>query len=152
MAGPRDKDLQQFLKGYSKETRQKYAEAIDRTTTQMAVRLRELGAGASLQEVQDAMFFVLYSNWTVNFTNKQKAVINRWVSRTYRHFRKDKSIFGRIEDDVQAGTFNVDDARTIEFYKRSDNFYLSKFITDDDTTKAINKFIREEYVEGRPRS
>lgn len=148
MAGPRDRELRDFLKQYSKETRQVYQNAIDKSSTAIARRIQELGLGASLEEVLDAVYFSLYTNWTTNFTNKQRSVTNRWVSRTYRHFRTDKSIFGVVEKDVQAGVFDVMDLRTIDFYKKSDSFYLSKFITDKDTRDAINQFIQKEFIEG----
>ena len=136
------------MNGYTNETRIKYAAAVDNTIRKIAAELFKLDSDATLQEVTDSVFFHLYTNWNTNFTQKQKSVINKFVTQMYRDFRKDPVVLASEAEGAESAVFNVVDLKTIEFYKRSDNFYLSKFITDTDTTAKINKFIGEEYLEG----
>jgi len=131
--------------GYLSDSRGNYSKAIATTVKSIAERLRDLGANATLQQVTDATFYHLYKDWNSRFTNKQEAVIKRWVKRAYTKYRNLKDSFP-TGYDVPDATFDLVDYRTMQYYLNSDKFYLGKFITDADTTRKITEFIKKEYI------
>jgi len=138
----------EFLNAYNEETRAVYIAAVEQSVKKIGFELLKLTGDATQQEVIDSVFFHLFSTWGRNFTNKERRVIRKFVNGAYREFRKDKSPFGRTTKKIPAATFDVNDARTIEYYMQSDGLYLGRFVTDVDTKKAVNDFIVKEFVEG----
>lgn len=144
--GFNDPELQQLLNTYNTQTRRQYKRAIKNSTTQIANELSKLPKNASLEQVVDRVLFVLFKNWGDNFSKKQKGIIETYVNRIYRKFRNDKSIFPGNEEDVKDAVFGKADTRTMEYFRRSDQLYLGRFITDADTKKKILAFIKDEYI------
>jgi SPP1 gp7 family putative phage head morphogenesis protein len=100
----------------------------------------------------------IYGNWENEFSEKIKTKTKTNNNKMYDYFRNDKSIFPKKEKEQsqeQSQSFSnppnvvldITDTRTINFMIEHDNLYLGQFITDSDTRKRINNFIREFYIE-----
>lgn len=142
-----NKVISDFIKKYYKETAANYDSAVVKATKEIGKALAQLGEGANQSRIYDSVMYTLYKNWGNNFTQPQRRTVNEFVKSIYGFFRKDSSVFG-AKDGVPNGTFSTVDLRAIEYFKKSDNLYLGKFITDEDLKKKVNKFIKENYLEG----
>lgn len=143
-----DPKIQKFFDKYRKDTNENYSSAVEKQVNKIAKELVKLSKGASEQEVTDAIFFHLYKDWKAVFSAPQRTIITKWVSLSYKSFRKDKSVLAGYKGDIPETTFNFTDLRTIEYFKNSDDLYLGKFVTDPDTRKRMTAWIKSNYVEG----
>ncbi len=143
-----DKDFERFLSAYNNDTKKVYRKAVNSSVRTIGAELLKLGESSTQQQVVDTAIFHLFRTWGNNFSKKELSVISKYVTQSYKFFRKDRAIFGKVEDGIPAATFNTVDFRTIDYYKKSDGLYLGKFITDKDTKKKISDFIVDEYVKG----
>lgn len=143
--------LAEYLKEYFDATEENYEEAVFKVSKQVANVLAEMPAGSTLQHVLDASFAELYTKWGKTFSQVQRKTTAKYVDKAYRAFKKDKSIFNGAEfingNPVPEATFGLLDIRAIEYYKKSDNLYLGKFITDEDTKKKLTAYIKKAYLE-----
>ena len=140
-------ELEQFIRLYLIETKGRYSTAVEKAVKEIAISLAQLGEGATEKVVYDSIMYTLYKNWKVNFTIPQKKTVNKFVKNVYTYFRKDKSIF-KNADGIPKGTFGTLDLRAIDYYKRVDNLYLGKFITDVDLKKKVTQYLKDEYLDG----
>lgn len=109
----------------------------------------DLDSSASQQEVVDTITYHLFQNWEENFSKPQREVIERNVEEAYEYFRTTSAQFGPnySPEDIPPATFNALDERAIEFFKKHDDLYLGKFITDSDVRNDITKFVRKKFLE-----
>lgn len=148
LAGTPD-SLDDFIRMYFDATLTNYSGAIKKVTYKIGQALLDVGQGASLQQVQDAIYYHLYTNWNGAFSVPQSRVINRFVKEAYEYFRSSKKVFSGVGKTPPKSTFSVIDQRAIDYYKRSDSFYLGKFITDESMKNKLSAHIREEYLNRR---
>lgn len=153
----RRKKLTEYQKAYAAEVVALYREATNKMSLKISELLYELSPNATLQQVTDKVFHTLYTEWEASFTRPKKAIIRKWISRAYRFFRGDLSVFGGQDTitnsdgtkvKVPKPSFTVEDVRAVSYFENMDEFYLGRFITDADTRKAITKFIKDEYLKG----
>lgn len=140
-------ELEQFIRLYLVETKGRYSKAVEKAVKEILLSLSKLGEGATEKVVYDSIMYTLYKNWRENFTVPQKKIVNKFVKNVYTYFRKDNSIF-KNADGIPKGTFGTLDLRAIEYYKRADNLYLGKFITDEDLKKKVAQYLKDEYLNG----
>lgn len=143
-----DPKLERRLRSYTVESQRNYRRGVATSTNTIASALLKMPASATEQEVIDRVVFLLYKDWGKNFTNRQKAVIEKYVGSIYKEFRKDKSIFQGTSARVPDPTFGARDERTIRHFENSDELYLGRFITDEDTRKKVTNFIKQQYIAG----
>ena len=145
-----DEEANQFFEQYTKSTLGNYDEATRRLAIKVGEALGQLGQGATVQTVTDTIIYTIYTNWNIDFTERQKATIRSFVDKVYRYFRRDITPFGDLDPTkLPDAVFNLVDLRTIEYFKKSDEFYLGKFVTDQDTRKRMTAWIKERYEAGR---
>ncbi len=135
-----------------------YSRYSKKSNSNIKTSFRNLRPGASLAVVQAATRLAMLKDWNNLFVSKNRRYVNKYVSNMYKHFRKDDSIFelamsktSSFEDEdfvVPKGVFDTFDLRTIEYLENSDDFYLGKFITDEDTINRVNKWIAEKFEKG----
>ena len=89
--------------------------------------------------------YVLFKNWKSNFSKGQQDLIDDMVEKVYNTFRADKTLFGKSKK-VPEAVFTTRDQRTKAYFKKSDDLYLGKFITDRDTRSRIFEYIKEQYI------
>lgn len=143
--------LAEELQAYFDATQDNYDAAVTKVARQLGATLLELPATSTVQHVLDAVFADLYTKWGRTFSEPQRKVVTKYVEQAYSAFRRDKSIFNGVDvingKKIPDATFNLLDIRAIEYYKKSDNLYLGKFITDADTKKKITAYIKQAYLE-----
>lgn len=142
----RDKNLNKYIDKYGKPLKNNYSRAVGKVAAKVTKELGRFNSGVSLQEVQDAVLYVIFKNWPDEFTKKNRKYINKWVQDTYKFFRGDKSVFPD-PSSIPDATFSLKDLRTISYYKNSDSLYLGKFITDPDTKARVTEYIKQKYLE-----
>lgn len=142
-----DDAVNRFIRAYLGDIMEVYDGSVKSMTRLIGRELSMLGNGATVEQVTDSVLYHLYRNWRGVFGVKAQKEIKKWVETAYDTFRKDKGVFGTKAGEVPKGTFSTVDLRAIEYYKRSDSFYLGKFITDEDLKKKITKYIKEKYIE-----
>lgn len=137
--------LERFINKYLKSTKTTYKKAVDKMTYMIGKKLATLTDGASEQDVVDAVFYTLYKEWGTVFSKPQERVVSKMIKEAYAFFRKDQSVL-KGKEAIPNGVFNMTDLRAMEYFKNSDNLYLGKFITDDDTRKQMTSYIKEKYL------
>lgn len=140
--------MEKLLQGYLKAIKGRYTKALDKISLEIGKELANLDSNAGVEQVTHRILLTLYRHWGSQFTQPQQRVIKKWVGIIYGTFRKDKGIFRGSVKKVPKGVFNVEDARTIDFYSKFDSLYLGKFITDPDTKKKITAFIKKYHIAG----
>ena len=139
--------LDDFIAAYYSETRDNYSDAIDKATRKLGTALTQLGQGASEQAVADVVYATLLTNWGTAFTRPQRRIIRKFVSAAYRFFRGDTSIFKDPNNpSVPKGAFNTIDVKAIDYFRKLDELYLGKFITDNDVRKDLTAFIKDQVL------
>lgn len=139
-----------ILARYIKQSLGTYDAATEKRINKIVKELDGLGDGASLEQINDLIIFNLFEGWKTDYIDNQIKVSNENIELAYGNFRRDTSFFESAKfdpKDIPEAVFDVRDYRTIEYYKKSDEFYLGKFITDEDTRKRMSKFIKDEYIE-----
>lgn len=140
--------MEKLLQGYLKAIKGRYTKALNNISLEIGKELANLDSNAGVEQVTNRILLTLYRHWGSQFTQPQQSIIKKWVGIIYGTFRKDKGIFRGSTKKVPKGVFNLEDARTIDFYSKFDSLYLGKFITDPDTKKKITAFIKKYHVAG----
>lgn len=146
LATPKE-DFERALRTYLKDVGLEYNKAIKRSIKQIASKLAELN-NPSLQQVNDLVVFNLLNNWKSNFADRINPLIKTNITKFYKIFRSDTSIFRGTGIDIPKSTFSTTDLRTIAYMRDLDELYLGRFITDRDTRKRITRFIRNKHIAG----
>lgn len=141
-------NINDFVRLYFDATRANFYRAIRKSTYSIGRALADLGEGATVEQVQDTIFYHLYVNWGTTFSRPQAKIIHRFVQESYKFFRTDKSIFKGVSGTPPDATFSLVDRRALEYFKRSDSYYLGKFITDESAKRSLSEFIKKEYLNG----
>ncbi len=142
-----DKD-QNLWGGYDKAAKERYLKTVKKVTRLTAEGLKSLPEGATQSQVTDTIMYHIMKTFGSDFVIDIKPVVNKFVREAYQTYRKDQRPFGKTEKKIPVGTLDLRDIRAIEYYKKSDNLYLGKFITDEDTIKRVNQWISQKYQEG----
>lgn len=136
--------LEDLFKKYFAPVRKGWGKAVNELSLEIGRELAKMSDNAGTESITNRVLYILFTRFKSEFTDKQKGSINAWVTYLYNEFRRDKSIFkGYNKKKVPTALFDVNDRRTIDFYKRNDSLYLGKFITDPDLKKKITKFIKQ---------
>ena len=145
-------DINQFFSQYFGKINEGYKKAVDKAMNRIGTALLALDARASVELVIETVLYSLYVNWQTDFTSKQGETIGKFINLIYNRFRKDTRIFKAFDpNNIPDAVFDQLDLRTLQYFKKSDNLYLGKFITDDDTRKKVITFIKDKFVvEGLP--
>jgi len=138
--------LDKQFKKYFGKVRTHYRRALKKLSESVGDALYDLATDADASAVERAVWKAITDHWTALFRKDLSNITAQAIKDAYEAFRNDKNIFEGITG-VPDAIFNTDDRRTMAFFRESDQFYLGKFITDKDTKRAINKFIRREYLE-----
>lgn len=144
----KDTDFESFLDSYLKDTKNNYNKATKDILGKIAKTITEYKTTVSGSELVDTILYVLYKEWGAAFSEAQKMVISRNIKSAYSFFRKDSSIFGDATG-IPKGTFDLVDTRVLDYYKKSDSFYLGKFITDEDLKVRITQYIKDDFLKDR---
>jgi len=140
-------DLSRFVNKYFKNVRSGYGKAVNTLTNKIGKELLKIDKNVGEQAVIDTVLYHLYNDFGATFSKKQKYVIRTFVSKIYDFFRKDKRFFKGIDPKkIPDSVFSQTDLRTIEYYSKSDEFYLGKFITSSNVKKDITAYIKEQYI------
>lgn len=140
--------LEDFIRLYFDASKKNFSKGIEKVTFKIAQALLELGTGAPFEAVRDKVFYHLYANWNPAFTQPQLKIVDKFVAESYEFFRKDPSVFaGKLPaGEIPKGTLNMVDRRAINYAKRSDSYYLGRFITDESTKKKITEHLQDQYL------
>jgi len=144
---------------YNKEIEAAYSKAVSKAVSALEKELNNSNRPYTESQMTDLILVNLYKDWDKNFSQEIDPIIKKYVSSTYEHYRKDKSIFkstktGKSQNSfftAPDGMFSLPDFRTVDYLERSDDFYLGKFIADKDTRTRIIKWVNAYYIEnGNP--
>ncbi len=153
-----NKDAQKIVAiaaAYAASASSTYRKAVDKVTLDVATELSAMSGNATLQQITDKVFYVLYNNFSESYTTQQEAVVRKYVKQAYNFFRQDQGAFGGVTTITKAdgatvpipeAKFNLIDAKALDYFKGVDQLYLGRFITDADTKAAITDFIKEKYL------
>lgn len=145
-AADRDKGLNRYIGKYRRDIGANFTKAVGKVSNLVTKELLKFDKGASVQEVQDAVLYIIYKNWPEEFSKKNRKYITKWVQESYRYFRNDLGVFPSATN-IPKAALNLKDLRTMEYYKKSDTLYLGKFITDEDTKKKVTEYIKKKYLD-----
>lgn len=152
-----DPRIRAFLSAYLTEADDQFKKAVEKSYRPIRAELAQLPDAASLQTVQAAFMYGLYSSMERNFADPIQSIVEDNIEPIYSFYRKDKSVF---EDGVGFGRartslfiipdalFDLVDARAIQFLEDIDRMYLGKFITDADTERRILRWLQEKFEKG----
>lgn len=147
--------LDKYITGYFGGMSRLYKHTVNKIALEIGKRIVLMSENSSRSEVFDAVYNTVLRNWNREFISQQKPIIDKWLDAAYKAFRLDKGVFGsdKIEVDgvmtnIPKGVFDQIDFRTLNYMKNTDEFYLGKFITDEDTINRLRKFIYDEFEKG----
>lgn len=152
-----DPEIVKFLEEYIGAIDEQFSKAVDKSLRPIQAELKAMGTGSSLGTVQSTILYQLYSSFENNFVNKIGKIIEDNIEPIYSFYRKDKSVFEDGEGFsgtrssffvIPEATFDLLDARAIQFLEEIDNMYLGKFITDPDTERRILRWLQEKFQKG----
>ncbi len=141
-------EFEKLVNKYYKETKVVFDKATRKGLNSIIKTLSLFNTTVSGDTLVDVILYNLYKDWGTLFSQPQKLVISRNLKSAYSFFRKDLNIF-KGADGIPKGTFDLVDTRVLEYYAKSDSFYLGKFVTDEDLKKKITKYIKDEFLKGR---
>lgn len=149
-----DDKVVKYQNKYSKQIEKLYSESVNKSVDNLNNYLKGLKKPITQEEMNQYCLFFLYKDWNKYFITPSKDITKTNVNDSYKYFRTDKSIFIKKNKektsnsfvDIPKATFSVDDLRSIEFFNKLDNFYLGKFITDEDTKQRILDWINDYYL------
>lgn len=136
-----NKEIQDEIDSYSNELKDQYTEAINQTNEAIIKKLSE-GKYESEQDLQDQVLSILYAKWKPNFIDKIVDIVTKNVNDFYVKHRSDASVLGALKD-IPEPEITKQDNKIMDYLANTDNIYLGKFITDDDTQSRIKAFISE---------
>lgn len=139
-------EIDEFILLYKSAIVSLYKKSINKVTLQIGEALAEMSPNATLQQVTDKIFYIMYKEWDASFTKAQKNIISKWVKNIYSFFRRDTSYMKGVAELPEA-VFNLFDVRAITYFQNSDALYLGKFITDKDVTQSVTEFIKKKYLQ-----
>lgn len=153
-----DKKLEKFARKYFNSINAKYKDAAVDVATMIGKKLLNYSTNTALEAIQRDVYFFVLAHWESKFISKIKEDIQSNVANVYDYYRKDKSIFPKestqsnsvsfAKNNVPNAVLDLDDYKTIDYMERSDSMYLGKFITDEDTKRAIYTYIEDNYIGG----
>lgn len=154
----KDKRLEKFAKKYFNAINTTYKSAVGDIVSKIGKKLLNYPQQTNLEQLQRDVYFFLLAHWESKFISKIMDDVRKNTSVVYDYYRKDKSIFPNQTTSSNSSSFDkknipnavldLDDYKTIEYMERSDMMYLGKFITDDDTKRAVYQYLEENYVAG----
>lgn len=122
--------------------------AFQKTTKKVArivsKAISEFQDGESVESVLSRVNIDVITAWAED-APKIKPLVNRYVRLLYKEFRSSKTPFG-TKKDIPNSAFEVRDFRAMQWTMDHDNLYLGRYITDDDSMRRINRFIRQKYL------
>ncbi len=151
----KDEFLNKTVGKYINGINNKYGEAINKSGNTLKKKCEDFNVTTSLTEVKEAVFSSLFVGWDKKFIDKIKPDCEENTSKIYEKYRKDKNVFKAKSFskesffDAPEGVFDVLDYRVIEFLGNVDNFYLGKFISDQDTIQRISLWVEKAFNEGK---
>jgi len=139
-------EFDKIVREYAKSLGITYDEAIGKITNKVANGLMQFNEGVPLEMVVDNAIYNTFLGFQKHFSIPVQKVVKGWIGGIYKYYREKTSIFG-ADFKPPKPIYNLKDFRTIEYYKKSDSFYLGKFITDADSKRSITEFIKKAYLE-----
>lgn len=147
--------LDKYINSYFGAMSRLYKRTVNTMSLEIAKRVVLMSKNSSRSQVFDAVYNTVLRTWNREFISQQKPIIDKWLDAAYKSFRLDKSVFNSemIEIDgkqtkIPKGVFDQIDFRTLDYMKNTDEFYMGKFITDDDTVNRLRQFIYDEFDKG----
>lgn len=147
--------LDKYITGYFGAMSRLYKRTVNKIALEIGKRVVLMSENSSRSEVFDAVYNTVLRNWNREFISQQKPIIDKWLDAAYKAFRLDKGVFGKdfieidgVKTDIPKGVFDQIDFRTLTYMKDTDEFYMGKFITDDDTVNRLRQFIYDEFDKG----
>lgn len=145
-----ESEMERFVAEYFGAVNAGYKKGTKKISRLIANELAKLGNGSTQRQVTDSVLYHLFTNWKIEFSDKQEAVISKWVKSIHKFFRADATFLKSWDKFDPANppkaVFGVLDYRVMEYYKKSDKLYLGKFITDEDTKQRVTQFIKDRYI------
>lgn len=143
-----DKLMDKYYKKYFEQTSDNFDSATAKAVKEITKNLALLDSAVPVDQIVDNIRYYLYKTFGRDFSPLQAKIAQKNIEAGYRGFKKSKEYFGGIAKKIPESTFGLNDIRAVEFFKNSDTYYLGKFITDEDVTKRITAYIKENYLEG----
>lgn len=150
-----DEKTQELSDNYIKTIRNLFTKAVKKVVGFAVGEIKKINVKKmSEDKFVNTCLTSIYGNWEDEFLEKIKTKTESKNKKMYNYFRNDTSIFPKKEKEQSQSFSNppnvvldITDTRTINFMIEHDNLYLGQFITDTDTRRRINSFIREFYIE-----
>lgn len=154
-----DPKANRFSKKYNGKISGIYKKAIKDLSSSILNRLKSANFN-SLENFRNTVLVEIATKWPSYFQEPIRPIVIETTQDMYNDFRKDKTPFKEAKkkkkdsgydkesflQDVPDATLNLIDYRSIDFFNRSDNYYLGKFIVDRDTQDRVKAFIEDWYV------
>lgn len=150
-----DANTQKMTDNYTQTVEALFAKAIAKVQENLQEALQEASL-ESAKDLQDVALETLYDVWSSAFAKPVATIAKKQVGKLYSYYRKDKSIFPADSETATQNSYkfvvpeadlDMVDERVLEWLKNHDLHFISKFITDEDTTQRIIAFIQKYYIE-----
>ncbi len=106
--------------------------------------------GLRLDHLQNMVYYHVLSKVQNEFRPMIKPIVQDHVQDIYDYYRRSKKPWEAVakgKKDIPDAVFNLTDVRSIQFYQNSDNLYLGKFVTDQDTKKKVVEYVKKWYLD-----
>lgn len=154
-----DSKLEGFSRKYFNDVNKLYKDATKRIAATLGAKLANMSASVSLEIVQRESYLHILSKWESEFAVPVSDAVGSHIPKAWEHYRSDKGLFAAkkkssssnaasFSDDIPDAVLALDDYRAITYMEASDELYLGKFITDKDTKRAVQEYLKQEYLEG----
>lgn len=156
-----DSTLENYRDAYLQVIDKKFKAALDKIEPKLKERFKLYTDTTPIEYIQVDIYATILQYWKPAFVDKIGADISKYVEQVYDEYRKDQSIFSNSGkrkgvsmatdpdgDEIPDAIFDLTDFRTMQYMESSDQLYLGKFITDDDTRNKMYKYIRDNYIDG----
>lgn len=156
----KNKAMNRFATSYINSLNKQYDKFIASAKKKAVKELKGV-KNLTSAKLQSILIGIAVEEFDKNFSKKISSTIKANVYDAYSFFRSDKSIYPKkarskntiiIEETIEAfdlpdSVFEQIDYRTMRYLQESDNLYLGRFITDEDTINRFRTRLAELYVE-----
>ncbi|WP_375560287.1 hypothetical protein ACE193_21655 [Bernardetia sp. OM2101] len=151
----KDSYLNDAADDYATAIDKKYKKAVKNVVDLTIETIKEFGV-RNESDLVSIFILTLEQNWETLFIENSQKNIEKYTQKVYNKYRKDKSIFGEIEEEGETKNTRffdppppiIDflDLRLIEYLSNSDSFYLGRFITNEASIQRFTQAILDFYV------
>lgn len=137
-------------KGYNRDTMGNMKEAAQTVSERVINLLSMLPDSQSLESIQKWVRQTVLMDWNATFTKAQLSTTHYWVDKSYKTFRKDRSIFkGKRKnpqgEKIPAAKMDALDNVSLRHFESIDILAIGSTLFTGKTLEAIDSLVKEYY-------